>query len=160
MGVHDFDVARWLLGEEPIEVVAFGSNLIDPAIGEAGDIDSGMALLRTERGALCHINLSRLARYGYDQRAEVLGTLGMATAGNRTPATTEVATEAGITARLPHYWFPERYVDAYRAEIAAFLEAVAAGAPPPVSGEDGRRAQALAHAATVSVQTGKAVVVD
>lgn len=159
MGVHDFDMARWFLGEEPVEVMAFGSNLIDPAIRAAGDIDGGMALLRTERGALCHINLSRLARYGYDQRVEVLGTLGMAQANNRTPASVEVANDAGVTGSLPHYWFPERYAEAYRAEIAAFIEAVTNGAPPPVTGEDGRRAQRLAAAATESLHAGKPVSV-
>ena len=159
MAIHDFDMARWLLGEEPVEVMAYGSNLIDPAIGEAGDIDTAMVLLRTERGALCHINLSRIARYGYDQRIEVLGTLGMAQAQNRTPASVEVATNAGISATLPHYWFPERYTEAYAAEIAAFIESTSNGATPAISGEDGLRAQLLAHAATESLQTGRPVQV-
>jgi myo-inositol 2-dehydrogenase/D-chiro-inositol 1-dehydrogenase len=157
MGVHDADLARWLLGEEPVEVMAYGSNLVDPAIGAAGDIDIGMALLRTERGALCHINLSRHARYGYDQRVEVLGTLGMAQAQNRTPASVEVATETGVTTSLPHYWFPQRYVEAYRAEVEAFVDAVASGAPPPVTGEDGQRAQLIVSAATESLHSGRPV---
>jgi myo-inositol 2-dehydrogenase/D-chiro-inositol 1-dehydrogenase len=157
MGVHDADLARWYLGEEPIEVMAFGSNLVDPAIGAAGDIDIGMALLRTDRGALCHINLSRLARYGYDQRVEVLGTLGMAQAQNRTPASVEVATAAGVSSTSPHYWFPQRYADAYRAEVEAFVEAVTGGAPPPVTGEDGQRAQLIVSAATESLHSGRPV---
>jgi len=157
MGIHDFDVARWLLGEEPIEVMAYGSNLIDPALGDAGDIDTAMVILRTERGSLCHINLSRTAKYGYDQRIEVLGTEGMAQASNRTPASTEVSTSAGIEASLPHYWFPERYTEAYTLEIAAFIDAASQGVAPGIGGADGLRAQRLANAATESVQTGKPV---
>ncbi len=157
MAIHDFDMARWLLGEEPIEVMAYGSNLIDPAIGATGDIDTAMALLRTERGVLCHINLSRQASYGYDQRIEVLGTRGMAQAANRTPASVEVAANAGVESSLPHYWFPERYTEAYAAEIAAFTESASNGTPPAISGEDGLRAQLLADAATESLQTGSPV---
>jgi myo-inositol 2-dehydrogenase/D-chiro-inositol 1-dehydrogenase len=157
MAIHDFDMARWLLGDEPIEVMAYGSALIDPAIGEAGDIDTAMALLRTERGTLCHINLSRQAPYGYDQRIEVLGNAGMAQAQNRTPASVEIATDAGIESSLPHYWFPERYTEAYAAEIVAFVESASNGTPPAISGEDGRRAQLLAHAATESLHTGAPV---
>jgi len=157
MAIHDFDMARWLLGDEPIEVMAYGSNLIDPAIGAAGDIDTGMALLRTAGGVLCHINCSRIASYGYDQRIEVLGTTGMAQASNRSPASSEVSTAAGVSSSLPHYWFPERYTEAYAAEVVAWIEAVSSGTPPAVSGEDGLRAQLLAAAATESLQTGRPV---
>ncbi len=157
MAIHDFDMARWLLGDEPVEVSAFGSNLIDPAIGEAGDIDTAMAILRTERGVLCHINCSRVASYGYDQRIEVLGTSGMAQAGNRTPASVEVATGAGISSSLPHYWFPERYTEAYEAEVVDWVESTSAGRAPAVTGEDGLRAQLLAAAATESLLTGQPV---
>lgn len=160
MAIHDFDMARWLLGDEPIEVMAYGSALIDPAIGAAGDIDTGMAILRTERGVLCHINCSRIASYGYDQRIEVLGTTGMVQAANRTPASVEVATAAGISSSLPHYWFPERYTEAYAAEVRAWIESTSKGTPPAVSGEDGLRAQLLAAAATESLQTGAPVRVE
>lgn len=157
MAIHDFDMARWLLGDEPIEVTAYGSNLIDPAIGEAGDIDTAMAILRTERGVLCHINCSRIASYGYDQRIEVLGTKAMAQASNRTPASVELSTESGISSSLPHYWFPERYTEAYSAEIVGWVEAISDGREPAVTGEDGLRAQQLAAAATESLETGQPV---
>jgi myo-inositol 2-dehydrogenase/D-chiro-inositol 1-dehydrogenase len=159
MAIHDFDMARWLLGDEPVEVTAYGSNLIDPAIGEAGDIDTAMAILRTERGVLCHINCSRIASYGYDQRIEVLGTKGMAQAANRTPASIEVATDGGISSSLPHYWFPERYAEAYAAEAVAWIESTSNGTPPAISGEDGLRAQLLAAAATESLLTGQPTAV-
>jgi myo-inositol 2-dehydrogenase/D-chiro-inositol 1-dehydrogenase len=157
MAIHDFDMARWLLGDEPVEVTSYGSNLIDPAIGEAGDIDTAMAILRTQRGTLCHINCSRIASYGYDQRIEVLGTKGMAQAANRTPASVELSTEAGVSSSLPHYWFPERYTEAYAAEVVAWIESVSNGTPPAISGEDGLRAQLLAAAATESLLTGQPV---
>ena len=157
MAIHDFDMARWLLGEEPVEVMAYGSNLIDPAIGAAGDIDSGMAILRTARGALCHINCSRVASYGYDQRIEVLGSLGMAQAENRTPASVAVSSASGVASSLPHYWFPERYAEAYAAEVTAWVASVVTGSGPAVTGEDGLRAQELAAAATESLETGRPV---
>ncbi|MFO0404099.1 MAG: inositol 2-dehydrogenase, partial [Alphaproteobacteria bacterium] len=87
MTIHDFDMARWMLGEEPNEVFAYGANLVDQAIGAAGDIDSAMVLLRTPSGRMAHINNSRRASYGYDQRVEVFGSAGRLLAGNRTPTT-------------------------------------------------------------------------
>jgi len=153
--IHDFDMARWLLGEEPIEVMAYGSNLVDPSVGAAGDVDTTMVILRTERGALCHINNSRRAVYGYDQRAEVHGSLGMAQAQNRGPATVEVSTAVAVESTLPYGWFPERYAEAYVAEIASFVDCASNGGVPRVSGEDGLRAQLIADAATESLHSGQ-----
>ncbi len=157
MMIHDFDMARWLLGEDPVEIFATGSCLVDPAIGEAGDIDTALVTLRTASGALCQISNSRRAAYGYDQRAEVLGETGMLRAENLLPTSLEHASARGTMVDPPLYFFLERYADAYRAEISAFIDAVAAGRTPTPGGEDGRAAQALAEAALESCNSGKAV---
>lgn len=159
MTIHDFDMARWLLGEEPVEVFAYGATLVDPAIGAAGDIDSAMVLLKTASGRMAHINNSRRASYGYDQRIEVHGSEGRLTAGNRTPTTVELADANAVTADKPLHFFLERYADAYRIELNAFLDAVANGTPMPVGAEDGRRALVLADAAVESLRTGRPVQV-
>jgi len=157
MTIHDFDMARWLLGEEPVEIFAYGSCLVDPAVAKAGDIDSSMVLMKTRSGKLCHINNSRRAAYGYDQRIEVHGAKGRLMAGNRTPTSVELANGEAVSADKPMYFFLERYADAYRAELAAFVAALAAGKAMPVGPEDGRQALVLAEAALKSHQTGKAV---
>jgi myo-inositol 2-dehydrogenase/D-chiro-inositol 1-dehydrogenase len=157
MTIHDFDMARWLLGEEPVEVFAYGTNLVDPAIGAAGDVDSAMVLLKTESGRMAHINNSRRASYGYDQRVEVHGSTGRLIAGNRTPTTVELADAQAVTADKPLHFFLERYADAYRIELNAFLDAVANGTPMPVGAEDGRQALVLADAAVESLRSGRPV---
>jgi myo-inositol 2-dehydrogenase/D-chiro-inositol 1-dehydrogenase len=157
MTIHDFDMARWLLGEEPVEVFAYGASLVDPAIGAAGDIDSAMVLLRTAGGRMAHINNSRRASYGYDQRIEVHGSLGRLIAGNRTPTTVELADANAVAADKPLHFFLERYADAYRIELNAFLDAVTNGTPIPVGAEDGRQALLLANAALRSLQEGRPV---
>ena len=157
MTIHDFDMARWMLGEEPVEVFAHGANLVDPAIGAAGDVDSAMVLLKTASGRMAHINNSRRAAYGYDQRVEVHGSAGRLIAGNRTPTTVELADARAVAADKPLHFFLERYADAYRIELNAFLDAVANGAPMPVGAEDGRQALVLADAAVESLRTGRPV---
>jgi len=157
MTIHDFDMARWMLGEEPVEVFAHGANLVDPAIGEAGDIDSAMVLLKTASGRMAHINNSRRASYGYDQRVEVFGSAGRLIAGNRTPTTVELADGNAVSADKPLHFFLERYAEAYRIELQAFLDALTMGAPMPVGAEDGRQALVLADAAFESLRTGRPV---
>ncbi|MCP8937692.1 inositol 2-dehydrogenase [Alsobacter sp. SYSU M60028] len=157
MMIHDLDMARFLLDEEPVEVHAVGSSLVDPAIGQAGDVDTAAVLLKTASGKIAQISNSRRATYGYDQRIEVHGSKGMIRAGNVHTTTVEVANGAGFQADPVQNFFLERYAAAYREELAAFLEALATGASPSPSGEDGLRAQILADAATESAQTGKAV---
>jgi myo-inositol 2-dehydrogenase/D-chiro-inositol 1-dehydrogenase len=159
MTIHDFDMARWMLGEEPTEVFAYGATLVDPAIGEAGDIDSAMVLLKTASGRMAHINNSRRASYGYDQRVEVHGSAGRLLAGNRTPTTVELADANAVAADKPLYFFLERYADACRIELNAFLDAVANGTKMPVGAEDGRQALVLADAAVESLRTGRPVKV-
>jgi myo-inositol 2-dehydrogenase / D-chiro-inositol 1-dehydrogenase len=157
MTIHDFDMARWLLGEEPVELFAYGSCLVDPAIGKAGDTDSAMIVMKTASGRLCHINNSRRASYGYDQRIEVHGAKGRLQAGNRTATTVEMATAENVSGDKPLHFFLERYADAYRAELAVFVDAVVHQRPMPVGPEDGRQAIVLAEAAVKSLKTGRPV---
>ena len=157
MMIHDFDMARWLLGEDPVEVFATGSCLVDPGIGKAGDIDTALVTLKAGSGALCQISNSRRAVYGYDQRIEVLGEKGMLRAENKLPTTVECATAEGTVSDPPLYFFLERYAEAYRAEMSAFIETTVAGRAPSPGGEDGRAAQQLAEAALASYQSNKPV---
>ncbi len=157
MMIHDFDVARWLLDEEPCEVTATASCLVDPEIGQAGDVDTALVTLRTASGRLCQISNSRRAAYGYDQRIEVLGSKGMLRAENQQPTTLEAATEAGVSRDKPLYFFLERYAAAYCAELAAFIEALSAGCAPSPGGEDGHAALRLAEAAVESLREGRTV---
>jgi myo-inositol 2-dehydrogenase/D-chiro-inositol 1-dehydrogenase len=160
MMIHDFDMARFLLAEDPVEVFALGSALVDPAIGEAGDVDTAAVLMKTASGRIAQISNSRRATYGYDQRIEVHGSKGMLRAGNIHETTVESATAAGFRADPVQNFFLERYAAAYRAELDAFVSACAGGKSPTPSGRDGLKAQILADAATESARTGKPVSVS
>ena len=157
MMIHDFDMARWLLGEEPVEIFAAASVLVDPAIGDAGDVDTAVVTLRTGSGALCQISNSRRAVYGYDQRIEILGSKGMLTAGNVALSTVAFAGADAIVSDKPLPFFLERYAEAYRLELDHFVAALTRGPPPRPDGTDGVKALALADAALQSLQTGRAV---
>lgn len=157
MTIHDFDKARWMLGEEPVTVYATGSVLTDPAIGAAGDFDSATVVLTTASHKQCSISNSRRAGYGYDQRIEVHGSKGMVSAENQRPASIEVATAEGFTRPPLHDFFMTRYTAAYAAEIAAFVQAVATGSAPSPSGEDGLAALVLADAAHRSAREGREI---
>lgn len=157
MMIHDFDMARWLLGEEPTEVFAAGACLVDPSIGALGDIDTAAVTLKTASGALCHITNSRRAVYGYDQRIEVFGAGGMLRAGNRTDTTVEVSDATGVVTDKPMYFFLERYADAYRLELDHFLDCLEKGTPPLAGADDGLRSLLLADAAAQSLKTGRPV---
>ena len=158
MMIHDFDIARFLFGEEPAEVSAMGAVLVEPAIGEAGDVDSAMVTMRMESGALCQINCSRRCSYGYDQRIEVFGERGMLVSANPTPSNLERYGPSGtaIRGRL-HHFFIERYEESYLREIDAFVDAVESQRNPSPGYEDGRRALMLANAAVESAASGRAV---
>jgi myo-inositol 2-dehydrogenase / D-chiro-inositol 1-dehydrogenase len=160
MTIHDFDMARWLLGEEPVTVLASASVLAEPSIAMLGDHDSANVIIRTESGRQAVITNSRRAAYGYDQRIEVLGSEGSAAAENMRQANVEVATRDGFQRPPLLDFFMSRYVAAYAAEIAAFVAALNVGGPMPVGGEDGLRALALADAAILSVREGRAVGVS
>ena len=157
MTIHDFDMARYLLGEEIAEVAATAAVLVDPAIGKAGDFDSVQVLLKTKSGKQAMISNSRRATYGYDQRIEVHGSLGAVSAENQRPVSIEVATAAGYTRPALHDFFMTRYTEAYAAEIAAFISALGGKGRAEPSGEDGLIALALADAALLSVAEGRVV---
>lgn len=157
MMIHDLDMARFLLGEEPVELHAAASCLVDPAIGAAGDADTAIVTLRTASGKLCQISNSRRATYGYDQRIEAHGARGLLRAGNVTASTVELATAAGFTSDPALPFFLDRYAAAYRAELDAFVAAVTTGIAPVPNGDDGLRALLLADAATESARTGATI---
>jgi myo-inositol 2-dehydrogenase/D-chiro-inositol 1-dehydrogenase len=157
MAIHDFDMARWLLGEEPSEVFAWGSCLVDPAIGEAGDIDTARTMLRTASGKLCVIANSRRSGFGYDQRIEAYGAAGMVRADNVTESTVQVWREDGAAADKFQNFFLDRYAAAYRAEMAHFADIVAGQTQPAIGYADGVAALALAEAAGESLKTGRPV---
>ena len=157
MMIHDLDMARFMLGEEPIEVFATGACLVDTSIGEAGDIDTAAVTLKTASGKICLINNSRRATYGYDQRVEVHGATGMLKAANKLENLVEIAGETGFTTAPNKHFFLERYADAYVAEMEAFVTAIASGTPPNPGIDDGVAAQRLADAAARSFETGQPV---
>ncbi len=157
MMIHDFDMARFLLGEEPIAVSAMGSALVDKAIGEAGDIDTAVVVMETKSGRLAQISNSRRAAYGYDQRVEAHGSKGMLRAGNIHETTVEFAGAQGFVGDKVLNFFLERYAGAYRAELDAFIHAAGSGEKPRPNGEDGLKANLLADAAYLSWKTKQRV---
>lgn len=157
MMIHDLDMARFLLGEEPVSVYAVGASLVDPEIGKAGDVDTAAVTLTTASGKICQISNSRRASYGYDQRIEVHGSAGMLRAENMLENTVEVATANGFRAAPAQHFFLERYAEAYRREMAHFVDAVRDGTPISPTIEDGLRAQVLADAAAESLEAKQPV---
>ena len=154
MMIHDFDMGRWLLGEEPIEVFAAGSVLVDENIREAGDVDTAVATLRTESGRLCQITNSRRCSYGYDQRIEVFGSAGMARAGNQRETLVETAGATGYARDRALPFFLERYADAYRIQLDRFLRVLNGEELELPRGIDGLRALQIADAAQRSSDSG------
>jgi len=157
MTIHDFDMAAFLLGEAPVSVFAAASNLVDPAIGAAGDVDSASLVLTTRSGKIAQISNSRRASYGYDQRIEVHGSTGMVSAENVRVSTVEVANASGYLRDPLLDFFMTRYTEAYAAEIAAFIATLAAGKPMSPSGADGLKALQMAEAALQSLKDGRRV---
>ena len=160
MSIHDLDMARWLLAEEPVEVFASASGLIDVAIVEAGDVDTAVIVLRTASGALCTITNSRHAAYGYDQRAEVFGAEGLLRTENLHPTSVERWSAGGTASDLPFDSFLDRYRESYLFEMQHFVEAIASGGVLEESAYDGLRALDLAEAAAESARTAKLVRVQ
>lgn len=154
MSIHDFDMARWLLGEEPETVHAFASCLVAPEIAAAGDVDTALITMRTAGGRLCLISNSRRAAYGYDQRIEVLGSAGMLRAENELRGTGEWFSADGVQREPLLHFFIDRYVEAYRRELQDFLDCLAGGRTPEVGAEDGMRALLIAEAARESLARG------
>jgi myo-inositol 2-dehydrogenase / D-chiro-inositol 1-dehydrogenase len=160
MAIHDFDMARWLLGEEPSEVFAAASCLVDPAIAEAGDVDTARILLRTATGRLCMISNTRRSGYGYDQRIEAFGSAGSARADNVLLSTVSTSTERGSVSDALQNFFLDRYAEAYRREMRHFLDILRDGAAPAVGYGDGVASLVLAEAAALSIKTNAPVKVS
>ncbi|MGF1563091.1 MAG: inositol 2-dehydrogenase [Geminicoccaceae bacterium] len=162
MTIHDFDLARFMLGDEPVEVFAMAARMIDPALmTELNDHDTAMLLMRTADGKQCHINNSRTAVYGYDQRVELLGSQGMLLSDNRKPHELRRFNAEQSEASAPYqYFFIERYHEAFMAELASFVAHIKDGTPPEVGFEDGRRALVLAEAAYRSLAERRVVRVE
>ena len=160
MMIHDFDMGRWLLGEEPVVVFASGSVLADENIGKAGDIDTAIAVLKTASGRLCQITNSRRCSYGYDQRIEVFGSEGMVRAGNERQTRVESANRDGFHKDPVLPFFLERYADAYRLQMDRFLRAVNGEHIDIPQGPDGLRALQIADAAQMAHDSGQPVCID
>lgn len=157
MTIHDFDMARYVMGEEVEEVYAVGSVLVDPQIGEVGDVDTAVITLRFRSGAIGVIDNSRRAVYGYDQRLEVFGEKGSVVVQNPKPDTAVISDEKGDhTSPLLHF-FVERYTDSYVAEIKSFIECIRTGKEPPVSGLDGKIPVVMGYAAKRSYEEHRPV---
>lgn len=160
MVIHDFDMARWLLGEEPVTVAATASQLIDPSLAEINDFDTVMVQLQTASGRQCHINCCRAAIYGYDQRMEVFGAKGMLLNENLRASTLRRWHADATEAREPLLnFFLERYELSYRHEFEQFRQAVVGNEAMPVTMRDGRQALRLADAALESTLSGRIVAV-
>lgn len=157
MLIHDFDIFRWILGDDAVSVHAYASCLTDAAIGAAGDADCTAVTLRTRKGRLAVINTTRRAAYGYDQRFEVLGSKGMLQAGNHRPTEVTFAGATAVSSDLPEAFFLERYRAAYAAEIAHFVAAITTGVPVRTTIADGVKALELADAATTSWRENRVV---
>ena len=158
--VHDCDMARWLLGEEPMEVFARASCLIDPQIGALGEVDTAVAVLRTASGKLCQINNSWRATYGYDQRIEVLGSGGMVRSDNVRRTTLERYDARTVRRDVFQYFFTERYARSYQLALDHFADVAQHGEEPFVTAEDGRRAQIIAEAALRSARADGPVAIS
>lgn len=157
MMIHDFDMANFLMGEAPVTVSATGSSIVDPAIGAAGDIDTAVVTMTYADGRIAVIKNSRRAAYGYDQRIELLGSEGLLQAQNQLENLVVKSTANGVTGAKPTWFFLERYMPAYEAEWAAFVEAVQTGSPMPVTLADGVAALAMAEAAAKSFAENRPV---
>jgi len=157
MAIHDFDMARYIMNKEVVEVYSRGAVLVDPAIGEAGDIDTALTTLTFEDGTMANIDNSRKAAYGYDQRLEVFGSAGMVKADNNFPDNHQHFSADGIHGSLPLNFFLERYTTSYLNEMSAFFKSIKTGEDLPVTGKDGREAMKIALAAKKSVEENRSV---
>lgn len=150
MTIHDFDMARFLIGSEVEEVFVQADVLVDPAIGVAGDVDTAVVVLRFANGVIGTIENSRQAVYGYDQRVEILGSAGMISTDNNYPNTAIIGTAGVIYRDLPLNFFMERYTESFVTELAAFVAAVRNDTPVPVTGADARWPVVMGLAAHIS----------
>lgn len=156
MTIHDFDMARFLLGDVT-ELYASAGVMVDPKIGAAGDVDTALITLKFKGGALGSIDNSRQAVYGYDQRVEVFGSAGSARSDNLYADAVTLSSANRIERGLPLNFFMDRYIPSYQAEVAAFIDCLTTGAPVPVTGADGRAPVVMALAAQRSLRENRPV---
>ena len=157
MTIHDFDMLRYITGSEIDEVFVRAGVMVDPAIGKAGDVDTAVIILTMKDGTIAIIENSRQALYGYDQRIEVFGSLGMVATGNDALSTAVISSKEGIASEKPLYFFLERYMDAFVGEMRAFVEAIKNNTPVPVGIEDGLQSVLVAMACNLSLKENRAV---
>ena len=157
MTIHDFDMARFVVGKEVDEVYAKGTVLVDPAIGAVGDIDTAVVTLTYTDGTMAVIDNSREAAYGYDQRVEVFGSKGMVQSNNNFHDSHKLYNKEGIHAALPLHFFLERYQEAYKTEINDFIKGLRSNTPMPVDGQDGLESLKIGLACIKSLQENRPV---
>ncbi|MES2391975.1 MAG: inositol 2-dehydrogenase [Acidobacteriota bacterium] len=150
MTIHDFDMARFLMGDEVDEIYTSAGVMVDPEIGKAGDVDTALIVLRFKNGAIGTIDNSRKAVYGYDQRVEVFGSGGKIATENNFPNTAQISTANAVSTELPLNFFMERYMESFASELREFVTAIREKKPTAVSGEDGRIPIVMALAARKS----------
>lgn len=160
MTIHDFDMVRYLAGCDAEEIYVQSAVLVDPAIGEAGDVDTAVITIKMANGAIAVIDNSRKAVYGYDQRAEVFGSGGMVATANDTESSAVLSTAAGVTGEKPLYFFLERYLQSFAREMNCFIEAIENDTPVPVNVEDGLKPVLMGIAAQKSVQEHRPVKIS
>lgn len=159
MAIHDFDMVRFLSGADVTEVYAAGGALVNSEIGSAGDIDTAIITLKLSNGAYAVIDNSREAKYGYDQRAEAFGSLGMAASSNVSASSVVLSTKEGIVSEKPLYFFLERYMQAYIEEMQQFVKAVTSGADTPVNVFDGLEPVLIGIACKLSLERNAPVTI-
>jgi myo-inositol 2-dehydrogenase / D-chiro-inositol 1-dehydrogenase len=157
MSIHDFDMARFLIGAEVEEIYTQAGVTVDPAIGEAGDVDTAVVMLKYSNGVIGTIDNCRRASYGYDQRVEVLGSKGAIATANNYPNAATLSDGTSVRRDLPLNFFMDRYTESFATEVAAFVDAVLDDKPVPVTGEDARVSVVMGLAATKSYREGRPV---
>ena len=157
MTIHDFDMARFLVGAEVVEVYTQAAVTVDPAIGEAGDVDTAVIMLKFANGVIGTIDNCRRASYGYDQRVEVLGSKGAIATANNYPNAATISDAGSVRRDLPLNFFMDRYTESFANEVTAFVDAVLNDKPTPVTGHDGRVPVVMGLAAGISYREGRPV---
>ena len=160
MTIHDFDMVRYLSGAEVEEVYVQAANLVDPAIGEAGDVDTAVITMKMSNGAIAVIDNSRRAAYGYDQRAEVFGSDGMVAVTNDSESTAVISNKDGVTGEKPLFFFLQRYMDAYGKEVTEFIKAIVNNTDTPLGVEAGLKPVLIGLAAGKSLKEGRPVKIS
>ena len=160
MTIHDFDMVRFLAGCDAEEIYVQSAVLVDPAIGEAGDVDTAVITIKMENGAIAVIDNSRRAAYGYDQRAEVFGSKGMAATTNDTQSSCVLSNAEGVTGEKPLYFFLERYMQSFATEVKDFINAIENNTDTPVGVIDGLKPVLMGIAAKKSVEEHRPVKIS